>query len=84
MTTTSVADLKQRLSHYLRFVEAGEQVVVTSHRRRVARLVPDRGDEPVVRPPSRPVADLLSLAVGGPRNQGRDVVRVLEEDRRRR
>jgi len=84
MTTASVADLKQRLSHYLRFVEAGDQVIVTSHRRRVARLVPDRGDEPAVRPPSRPVQDLLPLAAGGARNQGRDVVGVLAEDRRRR
>lgn len=40
METTNVADLKQNLSHCLHLVEAGAEVLVTSHRRPVARLVP--------------------------------------------
>lgn len=36
----SVRELKDHLSEYLRRVEAGEEVVVTSHKREVARLVP--------------------------------------------
>ena len=43
MNTVSVATLKQKLSQYLRQVEQGEEVVVTSHRRRVARIVPRVG-----------------------------------------
>jgi prevent-host-death family protein len=84
MITANVATLKQKLSHYLRLVEAGDQVVVTSHRRPVARLVPETGEEPVVRPPSRPVQDLLSLPIVASEQGVRDVVEVLVEDRRRR
>jgi len=36
----SVRELKSRLSEYLRRVAAGEEVVVTSHGKAVARLVP--------------------------------------------
>jgi prevent-host-death family protein len=36
----SVRELKSRLSAYLRKVAAGEEVVVTSHGKEVARLVP--------------------------------------------
>jgi len=36
----SVRDLKSRLSEYLRRVAAGESIVVTSHRKAVARLLP--------------------------------------------
>ncbi|MBX9811048.1 MAG: type II toxin-antitoxin system prevent-host-death family antitoxin [Burkholderiales bacterium] len=38
----SVRELKSRLSEYLRKVVAGEEVVVTSHGKAVARLVPPR------------------------------------------
>lgn len=34
----SVRELKDHLSAYLRRVEAGEELVITSHRRQVARL----------------------------------------------
>lgn len=36
----SVRELKDHLSEYLRRVAAGEEVVVTSHKRVVAKLVP--------------------------------------------
>lgn len=36
----AVRELRQNLSRYLRRVKAGEELVVTEHGRRVARLVP--------------------------------------------
>lgn len=36
----SVRELKDRLSQYLRAAQAGEEVVVTSHGKPVARLLP--------------------------------------------
>lgn len=38
----SVRDLKSRLSEYLRRVSGGEELVVTSHGKEVARLLPPR------------------------------------------
>lgn len=38
----SVRDLKGRLSEYLRRVAAGEELIVTSHGKEVARLLPPR------------------------------------------
>lgn len=38
MISTGVRDLKNRLSHYLRIVQDGEQVLVTDHGRVVAEL----------------------------------------------
>ena len=58
MTTVNVATLKQKLSEYLRLVEQGDEVVVTSHRRPVARLVPDNGAGLVIRPPTLPITAL--------------------------
>ncbi len=43
--TTSVRELKDHLSKYLRRVQSGEEVIITSHRRPVAKLVPLSGDE---------------------------------------
>jgi antitoxin (DNA-binding transcriptional repressor) of toxin-antitoxin stability system len=40
MKRTSVAELKARLSHYLRLARGGETIEVESHRHAVARLVP--------------------------------------------
>ncbi|HEX2824751.1 MAG TPA: type II toxin-antitoxin system prevent-host-death family antitoxin [Burkholderiales bacterium] len=41
----SVRELKSRLSEYLRRAAQGEEVIVTSHGREVARLVPPRGHD---------------------------------------
>ena len=38
----SIRDLKSRLSEYLRRVAEGEEMIVTSHGKEVARLVPPR------------------------------------------
>lgn len=46
----SVRDLKNRLSHYLRLLQQGESIVVTSHHTPLARLLPiPPVDEPGLR-----------------------------------
>jgi prevent-host-death family protein len=80
MTTVSVATLKQKLSEYLRRVEEGEEVVVTSHRRALARIVPEVDAGVRVRKPSRPIADLEAVrgVTAGP---GFSAVEALLHDR---
>jgi prevent-host-death family protein len=58
MKTANVATLKQNLSEYLRFVEQGDEVLVTSHRRHIARLVPEHGTGPTIRAPTLPLSAL--------------------------
>lgn len=82
MEAVSVANLKQHLSHYLARVRDGEEVVVTAHRRPVARVIAE-GDETAVRPPARPVRDLAKVQ-GVALPAAVDVVAVLLEDRARR
>ncbi|HMN95248.1 MAG TPA: type II toxin-antitoxin system prevent-host-death family antitoxin [Phycisphaerales bacterium] len=43
-TTTSISDLKARLSAYLDLVRHGEEVLVTDRGRPIARLAPVTGD----------------------------------------
>lgn len=57
----SIRELKNRLSEYLRRVQAGEEIVVTSHGRPVGRLVgpiqsTDREAEALVRLRAQPWA----------------------------
>jgi prevent-host-death family protein len=40
MTSTGIRELRDRLSRYIRRVEAGERVAITAHGRVVAELVP--------------------------------------------
>lgn len=58
----SVRELKSHLSEYLRKAAAGEEVVVTSHGREVARLVPPRS----VRPEAISDSDLVARFRGLP------------------
>lgn len=43
MISTGIRELKDRLSHYVRQVEAGRRISVTVHGRVVAELVPPAG-----------------------------------------
>jgi prevent-host-death family protein len=81
--TVSVATLKQNLSAYLRMVERGDEVLVTSHRRPVARLVPDNGADTAIRPPTLPISALANIR-GVRLRKPFSAVQVLLEDRRRR
>lgn len=59
--TVNVALLKQNLSAYLHLVEQGDEVVVTSHRRTVARLMPESDAGCKIRPPILPVSALRKV-----------------------
>jgi prevent-host-death family protein len=84
MKSASVAELKARLSHFLRIVRTGEQVEVLSHHRPVARIIPSpENPESFITEPSRRVSDVRELdrcAVAG----GVEPLSALLEDRARR
>lgn len=61
MKTINVAALKQNLCEYLHLVEKGENVIVTSHRRPVARLAPLPGGADGIRASTRPIGDLRKI-----------------------
>lgn len=83
MTTVNVATLKEKLSYYLTLVKEGQEVVVTSHRHRVARILPVSAPAAQPKEPSRSVKDLLKLKGIKPKRSV-SAVRILLEDRRRR
>ena len=83
MITVSVAVLKQELSSYLHLVEKGENLVVTAHRRPVARVVPAEQRNVPVRPPTSNMS-VLSRLKGVTPSAGRTAVDLLLEDRSRR
>lgn len=80
MTTVNIATLKQKLSHYIGLVEKGEHVVVTSHRRHVARLVPEPSGDIQFQLPTRSMKDLRNMKGVVPRKTV-DSVTLLREDR---
>ena len=83
MRTANVALLKSRLSHYLRMVQRGDEVVITSHRQPVGKIVPysvPGMEELRVIPPRRPWRALRGLKGVAPLRPI-DVVAVLREDR---
>ena len=82
MQAVSVADLKSNLSRYLEAVKKGKEILVTSHRHPVARLVPLEKPAPglEIMPAAKPVSSLkkikgISLKC--------DPAKFLLEDRRR-
>ncbi len=83
MKTVNVATLKQKLSEYLRLVEQGDEVVVTSHRRPIARLVPENGTGLVVHPPTQPLSALHRIR-GAKLRKPFNAVQSLLDDRARR
>ncbi|HSK30630.1 MAG TPA: type II toxin-antitoxin system prevent-host-death family antitoxin [Candidatus Limnocylindria bacterium] len=61
MNIVNVAILKEKLSYYLNLVKSGEEVVVTSHRHRVARILPANAPSAEIVEPVRPVKDLRKI-----------------------
>lgn len=57
----SVRELKSRLSEYLRRVAGGEEVVVTSRGKEVARLLPPRTQRRAASPETELIARFRSL-----------------------
>jgi len=80
MTDVTVAELKAKLSEYLRRAQAGEPIVVVRHGTPVARLV--RYERPLIRitPPREPVADWFTPRLP-PLKLKRDVLEYLWEER---
>lgn len=84
MLSVSVATLKSNLSRYLAAVRKGKEIVVTSHRHPIARIVPAEKsltDDLKIIPAKRPVSSLkgikgMDLQV--------DLLADLMADRRRR
>jgi len=83
MTTVNVATLKEKLSYYLGLVRKGHEIVVTSHRHRVARILPPSAPDVQVSEPVRPVKDLRKIKGIRPRRSVSSVNLLLEERRRR-
>jgi prevent-host-death family protein len=83
MNTVNVATLKDKLSYYLGLVKKGQQVVVTSHRHPVARILPSDAPTAGILEPIRPVKDLLKIK-GVKRRRSVSAVETLLSDRRRR
>ena len=82
MKSVSVAELKSKLSYYLAAVKSGKEIVVTSHRHSIARIIPmeERPDLKII-PARKPISTLkrikgVKLKV--------DLVADLLADRRRR
>jgi prevent-host-death family protein len=82
MTIVNVATLKEKLSYYLGLVKEGQEVVVTSHRHRVARILPPTTPSAEYTKPSRSVKDLKKIK--GIKRRPISAVQTLLEDRRRR
>jgi prevent-host-death family protein len=83
MNIVNVAILKEKLSYYLNLVKSGEEVVVTSHRHRVARILPVTAPSADIAEPTRPVKDLRKVKGIKPRRSPSGVKSLLDDRRRR-
>jgi len=83
MTTVNVATLKEKLSYYLGLVRQGQEIVVTSHRHPIARILPPSTANAEVTEPSRAVKDLRKIRGIKPRRSISAVQKLLEDRRRR-
>jgi prevent-host-death family protein len=84
MQSVSVATLKSNLSRYLAAVRKGREIVVTSHRHPIARIVPSQKsaiDDLKITPAKKPVSSLKKIK--GVRLDV-DLVAELLADRRQR
>ncbi len=83
MTTVNTATLKQKLSHYLGLARQGRDVLITSHKRVIARLLAEDGVSgrlPLI-PPTRPVSELKEIGGFG---FDVDPIKQLMQERRKR
>ncbi len=83
MTSVNIATLKEKLSYYLKLVQEGQEVVVTSHRHKVARILPASAPDSQPSKPTRPAKELLRLKGVRPKRSV-SAVKALLEDRQRR
>ena len=83
MNIVNVKILKEKLSYYLNLVKSGEEVVVTSHRHQVARILPVTANSAEIIEPTRPIKDLRKIK-GVKLRRTVSGVKSLMDDRRRR
>jgi prevent-host-death family protein len=83
MNIVNVATLKEKLSYYLGLVKSGDEVVVTSHRHRVARILPVTASGAEIMEPTRSVKDLRKLKGIKPKRSVSGVKSLLDDRRRR-
>jgi prevent-host-death family protein len=83
MKSVSVAELKSKLSEYLAAVKSGKEIVITSHRHSIARIVPmkESATDLKIIPARKPVSTLKQIKGVKLRV---DLVADLLADRRRR
>ncbi len=83
MKSVSVAQLKSKLSQYLAAVKNGKEIIVTSHRHSIARIVPMENAAPELKitPARKPISSVKNLK--GVKLKV-DLVAELLNDRRRR
>jgi prevent-host-death family protein len=83
MKSVSVAELKSKLSQYLAAVRSGKEIVITSHRHSIARIVPmeENATDLKIIPARNPISTLRGLK--GVKLKV-DLVADLLADRRRR
>lgn len=83
MPDVRIAELKARLSEYLRAVRKGHEVIVYDRNEPIARVVPyERGSSLVVREPVKKYATLGEIPLPPPIKLRVDPVELLLEDRR--
>ena len=83
MTTVNTATLKQKLSHYLGLARQGKEVLITSHKHVIARLMAEDGYAgrlPLI-PPALPATELKKIGGFG---LDADPVKQLMQERRKR
>jgi len=82
MKTVRIAELKARLSEYLRSVRKGQRIVVLDRETPIANLIPyeDGADHLTVRPPAGRIA-FGRIRLPAPFRTNVDVVRLLLEER---
>ncbi len=83
MKSVGIADLKARLSTYLRFVRRGETVVVLDRRTPIARIIPYRGQSRnlSIRKPAPGAPSPAEVPLPPPVHLEVDIVDLLLEDR---
>ncbi len=83
MTTVRIAELKARLSEYLRRVRRGEVLTVLDRETPIARIVPDTGEAHrlTVRHPSPSSPPPCRVPLPPPLKLGVDAVALLLEER---
>lgn len=82
MRRAGIAELKARLSEFLRYVKKGQSVTVYDRDTPVARLVPlDASDLLSSRPPTGEYPSLQAVPLPAPLSVEIDVVELLREER---